>query len=251
MKEVLYVTLALFLASVMRAQSTSGEVRYEEVVQLQIDFDGPEEMKALLPTSQSNVKSLAFTETETLYKDVDPADNEQVVEAGSEDGGMQMKFVVMRPDEQLYLHLKDKKMVHQRDFMGKKFLIKGDIKQRQWKLTGEQKNIQGYTCMKALLQDTSRQVEAWFTPQIPVSAGPDLWGGLPGIILELTDAKNQRAFTAIKVELKSLEAGAIAIPEKGKVVTEAEYDQIVEEKTKEMQMEMGGEGSGMKIEIRH
>ncbi|MBF1396963.1 GLPGLI family protein, partial [Porphyromonas sp.] len=27
--------------------------------------------------------------------------------------------------------------------------------------------------------------EAWFTPSIPISAGPNFFGGLPGLILEL------------------------------------------------------------------
>ena len=28
---------------------------------------------------------------------------------------------------------------------------------------------------------------AWFTPEIPVSTGPAMYGGLPGLILEISD----------------------------------------------------------------
>ena len=32
---------------------------------------------------------------------------------------------------------------------------------------------------------------AWYTPQIPVSNGPDDYQGLPGLILEINDGKKQ------------------------------------------------------------
>lgn len=251
MKELIYATLALFFPFLTMAQNNEGEIVFEETVQLHIEFDGPEEVKAMLPTSQSNTKKLSFNSREAVYKDVDPADNEKTIEAGSEDGGMQMKFVMMRADNQLYINLGDKKTVEQRDFMGKKFLIKGESTAKQWKVTGEQKTILGYTCMKAILQDTSRNAAAWFTPQIPVSLGPDGLNGLPGLILEYNDTKNERTIVATKAEMKPLAADAIEQPTKGKVVTREEFERIVEEKSKEMEAEMGGEGHGMKIEIRN
>ena len=30
-------------------------------------------------------------------------------------------------------------------------------------------------------------MSAWFTPEIPVSTGPSMYGGLPGLILEIND----------------------------------------------------------------
>lgn len=252
MKELLYATLALCFPFLARAQNTEGEIMYNETIQLHIEFDGPEEMKAMLPTSQSNTKALIFNTKEAIYKDVDPAGSDQVYQTGGEESGVQVKMVMMRPDDQLYIDLADKKTVEQRDFMGKKFLIKSEPKVRQWKVTGEQKNILGYNCMKAILQDTSRNAEAWFTPQIPVGVGPDGLNGLPGAILEYNDTKNERTVVATKVELKAVEAGVIEQPKKGKVVTSEEFEKIVEEKSKEMGAEMGGGGgTEMKIEIRN
>ena len=54
-----------------------------------------------------------------------------------------------------------------------------------WTLTGEKKVISGYEAQRATCQFRGRSYEAWFTPSIPISAGPNFFGGLPGLILEL------------------------------------------------------------------
>ena len=45
--------------------------------------------------------------------------------------------------------------------------------------------ISGYETQRATCQFRGRSYEAWFTPSIPISAGPNFFGGLPGLILEL------------------------------------------------------------------
>ena len=54
-----------------------------------------------------------------------------------------------------------------------------------WTLTGEKKVISDYEAQRATCQFRGRSYEAWFTPSIPISAGPNFFGGLPGLILEL------------------------------------------------------------------
>ena len=54
-----------------------------------------------------------------------------------------------------------------------------------WTLTGEKKVISGYEAQRATCQFRGRSYEAWFTPSIPISAGPNFFGGLFGLILEL------------------------------------------------------------------
>lgn len=52
-----------------------------------------------------------------------------------------------------------------------------------WKITDETKIIAGYTCRKAVSNIMSYHFEVWYTEDIPVSAGPEKFDGLPGLIL--------------------------------------------------------------------
>ncbi|MBF1367357.1 MAG: GLPGLI family protein [Porphyromonadaceae bacterium] len=54
-----------------------------------------------------------------------------------------------------------------------------------WTLTSEKKVISGYETQRATWQFRGRSYEAWFTPSIPISADPNFFGGLPGLILKL------------------------------------------------------------------
>lgn len=72
-------------------------------------------------------------------------------------------------------------------------LIYVDKSSLNWIITEETKEIGGYTCFKATLNEVMerstknfiRPVIAWFTPEIPLPFGPLHYGNLPGLILEL------------------------------------------------------------------
>lgn len=65
----------------------------------------------------------------------------------------------------------------------------------EWQITGEQKEINGYICFRALGEDINYSsrgdsifrtaVEAWYCPDLPYPYGPEKYGGLPGMILKL------------------------------------------------------------------
>ncbi len=64
-----------------------------------------------------------------------------------------------------------------------------------WKIGTEQDTLSGYQCTKATTHYAGRQYEAWFTAEIPISDGPYIFGGLPGLIVKLNDTKNHYVFT--------------------------------------------------------
>lgn len=80
-------------------------------------------------------------------------------------------------------------------------------------------------------------VTAWYTMDIPVAHGPENYGGLPGLILEVSDGTT--TILCSKIVLNPKEKKEIKAPKNGKVVTQAEFDQIMKEKMEEMR-EMGG-----------
>lgn len=57
-----------------------------------------------------------------------------------------------------------------------------------------------YTCVKATAKFRGRTYEAWFASDIPIFNGPWKFGGLPGLILSLTDSKNEYHFECIGIE---------------------------------------------------
>ena len=251
MKKFLYLALTL-LPCFAFGQTTAGQIQFTETIQLKIELpEGDESMKNLLPSAQSFPKVLYFNENAFLYRDEETKEEQEDATFTSESNGATFKMVIARPDNQLYGDLNTGATTESKEFFGKRFLIKGDGKNLEWKLTGEQKQSLGYTCFKAELNDTSRTVIAWFTPQIPVSAGPSGFGQLPGMILELDIDNATRTVKATSVSKAAPTPAQLVAPDKGKELTQAEFDQIVEEKTKEMQAEMGGDGKGgMHIIIR-
>ena len=75
-------------------------------------------------------------------------------------------------------------------------------------------------------------ITAWYSPQIPVSHGPAEYGGLPGLILELTNDRTVMLCT--KVVMNPEKRIDISEPTKGEFVTKGEFENIVEIKVKEM-----------------
>lgn len=167
-----------------------------------------------------------------------------------------------------FKNLKEKRFVSKTDIMGKTFLIKDSIPNYEWQLTSETKNIGNYTCYKATftkeVENRMMTVEngetkqtkktetiittAWYTPQIPISNGPTIYHGLPGLILEINDGKTTIVCT--EIVLNPSEKITISEPDKGKIVSQAEYDKIRDEKNKElMERFQSRDGKGIEIKI--
>ena len=81
------------------------------------------------------------------------------------------------------------------------------------------------------------EVEAWYTPMIPVSQGPDDYWGLPGLILEIS--VNNTTLLCSKIVMNPEEKIKIEAPDKGKEVTKKEYQEIISVKMQEMRDNLG------------
>lgn len=69
------------------------------------------------------------------------------------------------------------------------------LKLQNWQIKPETKIIAGYSAQSAVTSFAGRNYTAWFTPEIPISDGPYKFNGLPGLILEISDDKNEYHFT--------------------------------------------------------
>lgn len=62
----------------------------------------------------------------------------------------------------------------------------------------ETKNINGYNCSKAVGKYFGREWTVWYAADIPLSYGPWMLYGLPGLILEASDSTGGHKFSVVK-----------------------------------------------------
>jgi len=208
---------------------------------------------------------LSFTQTESTWKKEESLGGGPATAAA---GGAVFMVASSGEGSLLYKNIADQSYVQEQEMMGKEYLIQDKLEAPEWELSEEIKKVGNYTAQKASFTriiDAKRfstgmtemenvkdtlQVTVWFTPEIPVSHGPENYFGLPGLILEV---QNQgRTLICEKIELNpSAEPVVIERPSKGKEITQAEFRVVQEEGMKQMMNRYQGKpGSGNRMEIR-
>ncbi len=246
-KSILPFLLLLFNFTVQAQDNTSGTIKYEQVVKLEIKLEGDAAQFAdMLPKERKSEKVLYFNQEASLYENGEKTDDQNM---SMHSGGGNVMIRMEEPENKIYTDLQNKKQLEQREFMTRVFLIEGSIDQ-QWKITGKQKMILDFPCQEATMVKDSIPVSVWFTPAIPVPAGPNNYGGLPGLILSVDSDNGRNTITATSVDFLEVSKDKFDKPNKGKKVTREEFDQIVKEKMEEMGAEGGQGGHQMMIRIQ-
>ncbi len=141
----------------------------------------------------------------------------------------------------VYMNHGKNEFITQTNFLNRNFLIKDKIEKFNWKLTDETKKIGEYQCKKATATIDNNIRTAWYSEEIPSNAGPSVYGGLPGLILEIK--AGNKIITATKISFIK-EKIEIKPPTKGKIVTRDKFNKIKEEKIKALG---GNSDKGVKI----
>ena len=200
----------------------------------------------------NRIYTLSFDKTSSLYK----------TEKTYGKAGQTFTSTGGSMDGSKYIDLKQKKYTQEINFFDKEFLVSDPLEAMEWKTTNETKMIGQYKCFKAtrvikmnygseedmkksnfsrsMLDELPKEiiVTAWYTPEIPVSHGPDLNWGLPGLILEII--KQGESTTCSKIVLNPKDKVVIKAPVKGKKVTYAEFEKIAGAKLEEMRAQSNG-----------
>ncbi len=237
------------------AEAQAGSVRYLRSVQY--DFEVPERFAALrdrLAAEGTASMVLRFDDARSIMM---PAPDEEAAAPRRGPGdsdrmdrralGMALRLRMgsaSRTDQedliQAYVDFGSGAITETREFMGRTFLISGDRPTYAWKLGTEQREFLGFMVQEATAVHDGAEIEAWFTPQIPVQAGPGQYGGLPGLILVLSLDGGRLLYSATEVNLEGLGDVEIAPPTDGEMVTREEYEEIVAEKIEEIRATRGG-----------
>ncbi|MES2807533.1 MAG: GLPGLI family protein [Bacteroidota bacterium] len=120
-----------------------------------------------------------------------------------------------------------------KNVMGENFLLDDSVRNINWKITDETREVCGFTCRRAnaLVMD-SIYVVAFFAEQIHAPGGPESFGGLPGMILELALPHENVSWKAIKVEEITLPVNTLIPPKGGKKRTKTELIGLLKDITK-------------------
>ncbi|MFD2742883.1 MULTISPECIES: GLPGLI family protein [Sphingobacterium] len=83
------------------------------------------------------------------------------------------------------------------NFVGNTHYFNGKTNEVKWEITNEKRKIGNYECIKAISKNL-RKCEVWFTEKIPVNSGPEIFGGLPGLIIKVESAFDQTSLQSLK-----------------------------------------------------
>lgn len=255
-KIVLLLAFVLIASSSLKAQNFQGQAIYQTKVNVSITLDSTkmgkqkaDELQKMMQKHFEKKYILDFNQFESIYKE-----EEKLDQPGGSGSIRMMGF----GGDVYYKNIKEKRYVNQKESFSKEFLIKDSLPVLNWELNKESKMIGDYLCFKATavkqVRDHKREYDemekeespsenapkyykdleivAWYTPEIPVNNGPSEFWGLPGLILELH--RDKTIYLCEKITINPKEAKPILEPDKGKEVTQDEYDAIMEEKSNEM-----------------
>ncbi|MDR2774469.1 MAG: GLPGLI family protein [Tannerella sp.] len=165
----------------------------------------------------------------------------------------------------IYRNNIDSIYINQMELDGKTYLVESSkVPEFGWEITSEQKNILGYNCIKATatvgrarkigdIETQPQNVAAWYSPDIPVNAGPANYSGLPGLILEVNVGDGKHVLTGVSLEPVSSVA-EIPKPEQGEKVNGDEFAKIVSQsiasKLEHGKQQAASSGDGVTHKIR-
>jgi len=263
MKNAFVLICCLYSLYSGKTQVKEGMITYERKMDLYKTIPD-EQFRAMMPQYRTSKHQLLFSDSSSVYKAL--AEEEAPDPFGGGPGGPGpgpgMLFFG-GGDGVLYKNFTNGKSVESTELGAKTYLIQDSIQSQHWKLTGETKKIAGHNCFKAICKqtvlvpagngpgrmmppgnqmleaDTSHKappsmqqkeidIIAWYAEDLISPAGPENYGGLPGVILQLDRNNGETVYTA--VDIKNLTSKKeMKEPVKGKKVSHDEYRKLIQE----------------------
>ncbi|MFB9843354.1 GLPGLI family protein [Mucilaginibacter ginsenosidivorans] len=120
--------------------------------------------------------------------------------AASPDGHPMINRRGVGSNVEYYQYPNQQKLLTKDQLMANSYAIEGPLPAIAWKTTGDTATFGGLHCQKATGHFKGRDYSAWFCPDLPVRTGPWKLNGLPGVIVDARDAKNEVVFQFDGVE---------------------------------------------------
>ena len=209
----------------LKAQKQEGTIVFDQKTNMH-KLITDESIKAMIPEFRTTQHQLIFNSEESLYKVLEKDDDDDE-SMGS--GGVSIKFKPSR--NQTYRNYTNQKKTELKILLDKKYLVTDTLQTMPWKLGTETKKIKGFDCTKATMvnAENKKTTVAWFTPEIACSGGPENYGTLPGMILEVNVNDGEMIYTATNVTFAKLKPSDLKQPSEGKITTPAEFKKVMED----------------------
>ncbi len=227
MKHTLILICVMLAGFSSKAQYTAaGKIEYERRTNVMRSIDDlnedskrwVEKFKSQIPNFSTSYFDMYFNTTKTLYKPGRESDNQT-----------KLWFAQSPAAENIVLtDLTTSNVKATKQVFESKFLVQDTMRKMQWQIKDEIRTIANFKCRKAVGKICdSVYVVAFYTEDILASGGPEMFSGLPGMIMEVAIPRLYTTWIATKVELTPPKETDFAAPEKGKKVTQKElYDTI-------------------------
>ncbi|TAG13264.1 MAG: GLPGLI family protein [Sphingobacteriia bacterium] len=219
-----YIISLVFFTCILSAKSqvqfiTQGRVEYEKKMNQHTPLEDEadniwnvERMK-VIPKFVTDIYELKFNASRSIYKLAKENPTNRYMMWGG------------KPSETdiLVTDILNATFSSQKDIFENTYLIKDSVRNLEWKISEETREIAGFECRKAVTKICdSVYVVAFYTDQIPVNGGPESFNGLPGLILGLAIPRLYTTWFATKLELIEPTVVQLNPKQKGKIVNRAQ-----------------------------
>jgi len=225
MKMILTALLIMGCIAAYGQYTMSGKIEYEKKVNAHArmkDYGDDnnswyERMKSEVPKFTITYFDLAFDRNRSIYK---PGREVPVNTKGFGSDPAAENIV--------FTDLVGRKVTAVKQIFDEKFVIEDTMRKMQWKLKDEVRTIANIKCRKAVgIICDSVYVVAFYAIDILADSGPEMFCGLPGMILEIAIPRLHTTWVATKVELMATKDEDFVIKTKGKKVTNKEMHEAV------------------------
>lgn len=217
----LFLLIALLSCTASKAQYTmQGKIEYERKVNIHAQMEDMSDdddngwfarVKSQIPKFSSSYFDYTFNMAAALYQPGRETENP-------------IKMFGSAPADKniVYTDFKKERVVANKQVFEEKYLVSDTMRKIEWKINDEIRKIADFNCRKAVgIICDSVYVVAFYTEDIIPSGGPEMFGGLPGMILEIAIPRLHTTWIATKVELITPKPEELKAPEKGKKTTQA------------------------------
>lgn len=219
MKKLLTVLMTILAFSIQAsAQFTmQGKIEFERKINSHRQFDGEdwfEKFKSQIPKFNISYFDLYFNTTKSVYK------------PGRESpGNASFRLFGGAPasENTVFTDFGNRQVKAGKQIFEQNFLVQDSIRKIPWRITDEVRIIADYKCRKAVSKICdSVYVVAFYTDDIAVNGGPEMFAGLPGMILEIAIPRLYTTWTATKIEITPPTEKDLEAPSKGKKTSQKE-----------------------------
>jgi len=120
--------------------------------------------------------------------------------AASPDGRPMINRRSIGTPVEYYQYPNEHKLLTKDRLLVNSYVIEGPMPVIDWKIRTDTETFGGLRCQEATCHFKGRDYTAWFCPDLPVHTGPWKLNGLPGVIVDARDTKNEIIFQFDGVE---------------------------------------------------